>query len=56
MKRLLHKFATWLMIKTHEVTATEIMVLEMAKRPRKCAHCGLSPIHFIDKSCCKKKK
>jgi hypothetical protein len=53
MKNLINKFAYWLWIKTYSITATEIMMMEEAKRPRKCEHCGLSPIHFIDKTCCK---
>lgn len=43
MKTLLHKFAWWLWLKTHEVTATEIMLQEEAKNIR-CVNCGKSPI------------
>ena len=50
MKELLHKFATWLWLKTYTVTATEIMIIKGLNKPRKCVYCGLSPIHLFDKS------
>ena len=52
IKKLLNKFSSWLWFKTHVMTATEYMILKGAEEPRKCEHCGLSPIHYIDKKCC----
>ena len=54
IKRNLANFGSWLWLKCHEMTATEMMILEDAKRPVKCEHCGLDPIHYLDKKCCKR--
>ena len=53
IKFLLNKFAVWLWYKTHVVTATEMMIMKEASKTRKCEHCGLDPIHYFDKKCCK---
>jgi hypothetical protein len=52
-KKIIADFGLWLWSKFRTITATEIMLMEDAKKPRRCEHCGKSPIHLIDKSCCR---
>ena len=53
IKRKLSNFGSWLFLKCHEQTATEIMILMDAEKPRRCEHCKLDPIHYMKQ---KKKK
>lgn len=53
MKRLLHKLSGWLWIKTHTITATEIMMLREADNPRRCEHCKLPIEHQLENCACR---
>lgn len=53
INRLLNKLGWLLVTKTYIVTATEIIIRERVNSFR-CEHCGKSPYHLLDKSCCNK--
>lgn len=44
------KIALWL-LSNRTMTATSVELLKRTQEMR-CDHCGLSPIHYLDKKCC----